>query len=71
MGYIGQDDWAQSLAEADSVVDAPVGMYVTVKLKSVNALMAPKLPKSWELLGQVLLVVVNWSYARCVFDLNP
>ena len=59
VGYTGQDDWAQSLAEADSVVDAPVGMYVTVKLKSVNALMAPKLPKSWELLGQVLLVEVN------------
>jgi len=46
VGYVGHDDCAQSLAEADSVVDAPVGMYVTVKLKSVNALIAPVLPKS-------------------------
>ena len=36
-----------------------VGMYVTVKLKSVNALIAPTLPKFWELLGHVLLVVVK------------
>lgn len=59
LGYIGQFDCAQSLAEADSVVDTPVGMYVTVKLKSVKALIAPLAPKSWELLGHELLVEVS------------
>lgn len=58
------------MADARSVVELFVGTYVTVRLKSVFIVLAPTFPKSWEVFGQVLLILVRWSYAKCPFGLK-